>query len=152
MGLAVRTLRGLRRFVVQGEGIPEIPGSPHSHHRYILRRLDPTVSQFGQSESRCRLLWQSSQRGCSFKLNNDNVAELTMALSQLESLLLGRPCSSDACATTAACLLSISVHCAELRELEIHFNATNIVDDLENISDDPDSKNYARVRGVSSCF
>ena len=80
---------------------------------------------------------RGSQRGCTFKLNNDNVAELTMALSQLESLLLGRPCSSDACATTAACLLSISVHCAELRELEIHFNATNIVDDLENISDDP---------------
>ena len=47
---------------------------------------------------------------CTFKLNDGNVAELAMALSQLECLYLGRPCFENTCATTAACLLLISVH------------------------------------------
>jgi len=74
---------------------------------------------------------------CIFKLNDDNVTKLVMALPQLESLLLGRPCSDNTCATTVACLLQISVHCVKLRTLGIHFNTTNIADDLWNISYDP---------------
>ena len=74
---------------------------------------------------------------CNFKLNNDHVTELAMALTQLESLLLGYPCSENTCLTTVACLLPISVHCGKLEELMIHFNTTNIVDDLRNISEDP---------------
>lgn len=74
---------------------------------------------------------------CTFRLNNDDVTKLAMALPQLESLLLGYPCSQNTCATTVACLLPISVYCVKLRELEIHFNTTNIVDDLESISKDP---------------
>ena len=73
---------------------------------------------------------------CIFKLNNDHVTKLVMALPQLEFLLLGRPCSNNTCATTVACLLPISVHCVGLQELKIHFNATNIVDDFKNIPDD----------------
>ena len=74
---------------------------------------------------------------CGFELNNDNVAELTMALPQLECLVLGHPCSVNTCATTVACLLQISAYCIKLRRLEIHFNTENIIDDLKNISEDP---------------
>ena len=74
---------------------------------------------------------------CIFKLNNDNVTELAVALPQLELLVLGRPCSNNTCTTTVACLLSISVHCVKLRTLVIHFNTTNIVNDLKGISGDP---------------
>jgi len=78
-----------------------------------------------------------SRGECIFKLNNDNVTELAMALTQLESLLLGRPCSKNTCLTTVACLLQISVHCRKLEELDIHFNTTNIVNDFKNILEDP---------------
>ena len=73
---------------------------------------------------------------CAFKLDNDNVTNLAMALSQLVRLHLGFPCQENTCATTVACLLPISVYCVKLEILEIHFNTTNIVDDLKNISVD----------------
>ena len=73
---------------------------------------------------------------CIFRLNNDNVTEIVVALSQLESLVLGRPCFENTCATTVACLLPISVHCIKLEKLEIHFNTTNIVDDIKGMSED----------------
>jgi len=73
---------------------------------------------------------------CAFGLNNDNVTNLAMALSQLERLHLGFPCQENTCATTVACLLPISVYCIKLEILEIHFNTTNIVSDLKNISVD----------------
>jgi len=74
---------------------------------------------------------------CTFKLSNENVTELAIALPQLEYLLLGYVCHKNTCATTIACLLPLSVHCAKLRSLEIHFNTTNILDDLKIISGDP---------------
>ena len=74
---------------------------------------------------------------CIFKLNNDNVTELAMALIQPEYLYLGNPCSKNTCLTTVACLLPISNHCSKLKELGIHFNTTNIVDDFRNILEDP---------------
>ena len=85
---------------------------------------------------------------CIFKLNNDNVTELSMALTQLESLLLGRTCPQNTCLTTVTCLLPISVHCNKLRKLEIHFNTTNIVDDFKNILEDPRSQ---RLRSLQRC-
>jgi len=74
---------------------------------------------------------------CIFKLDDDNVTELATALPRLRSLLLGHPCDNNTCSTTVACLLQISVRCLGLQSLEIHFNTTNIVDDLKNISEDP---------------
>ena len=74
---------------------------------------------------------------CTFGLNDDNVTELAVALPQLETLFLGSPCADNTCATTVACLLPISVHCLKLRELQIHFNTTNIVDDFKDISKNP---------------
>jgi len=85
---------------------------------------------------------------CIFKLNNDNVAELAMALPRLKSLLLGYPCDKNTCATTVACLLPISVHCARLQSLEIHLNTTNIVEDLKNISEDPQ---FQELRSLQKC-
>ena len=74
------------------------------------------------------------QGQCAFRLNNDNVTNLAIALSQLERLHLGFPCQENTCVTTVACLLPISVYCARLEILDIHFNTTNIVNDLKNIS------------------
>ena len=76
---------------------------------------------------------------CIFRLDNDNVTELAMAMPQLESLFLGYPCFRNTCTTTIACLLPISVYCVKLQKLSIHFNTANIVDDLKNISEDPRS-------------
>jgi len=89
------------------------------------------------------------ERGqCIFKLNDDNVTELAMALTQLESLVLARPCPKNTCLTTVACLLPISVHCSKLEELEIHFNTTNIVDDFRNILEDP---RFQQLRSLPKC-
>ena len=51
-------------------------------------------------ESSCHDEYDNGQ--CIFKLNNDNVTDLTMALTQLESLLLGHPCFENTCLTTIA--------------------------------------------------
>ena len=85
---------------------------------------------------------------CTFRLNNDDVTKLVMALPQLGDLLLGFPCAENTCATTAACLLSISVYCVKLGALEVHFNTTNIVNDLKNISMDP---RYRKLRSLPRC-
>ena len=85
---------------------------------------------------------------CISKLNDTNVAELAMSLSQLEHLHLGHPCFENTCATTVACLLLISVHCVKLQSLEIHFNTTNIIDDLKNISEDP---RFQELRSLPKC-
>ena len=88
------------------------------------------------------------QDQCNFKLNNGDVTELAMSLPQLENLLLGYACPENTCATTAACLLPISVYCVGLDELEIHFNTTNIVDDLKNIPMDP---RFLELRSLPRC-
>jgi len=85
---------------------------------------------------------------CDFKLNNDDVTELAMALPRLNSLFLGYPCDKNTCATTVACLLLISVHCIRLQSLEIHFNTTNIDSDLKNISEDPQ---FQELRSLQKC-
>ena len=85
---------------------------------------------------------------CTFKLNNDDVVGLSMTLSQLESLVLGHPCSRNVCITTVACLLPISVHCPRLRKLEIHFNTTNVIEDFKNISEDP---RFQELRLLPKC-
>ena len=85
---------------------------------------------------------------CNFKLDNDNVAELAVSLSRLISLRLGHACSKNTCATTVACLLPLSVYCPKLKQLEIHFNTTNIADDLKNASADP---RLQKLRSLPRC-
>jgi len=74
---------------------------------------------------------------CTFKLHDDDVTQLVTVLPRLKHIAFGRPCPENSCSTTVACLLSISVHCVELRSLGIHFNTTNIIDDFRNISEGP---------------
>ena len=85
---------------------------------------------------------------CTFKLNNNDVTVFAMALPRLEYFLLEPGCFQNTCATTVACLLPISVHCLKLQQLEIHFNTTNIVDDLRTISEDP---KYQELRSLPRC-
>ena len=80
--------------------------------------------------------WVSGDQ-CGFQANNNDVTGLAAALPQLTVLTLGHPCSSNTCATTVACLLPISVHCAKLEKLEVHFNTTNITADFESAFQDP---------------
>ena len=85
---------------------------------------------------------------CAFKLNNGDVAEFAAALPRLEMFRLGNPCPENTCLTTVACLFPISAQCAKLRQLSIHFNTTNIVDDFQNISVDPQ---FQQLRSLSRC-
>ena len=85
---------------------------------------------------------------CVFKLNGDNVTELAVSLTQLESLRLGRARFKNTCLTTVACFLPISVHYSKLGKPEIHFNTTNIVDDLRNILEDP---RFQQLRSLPRC-
>jgi len=80
---------------------------------------------------------EHGQGQCNFKLNDRDVVELAMALSQLQHLLLGHPCFENTCTTTIACLLQISVHCVKLGVLGVHFNTANIVNDAKNVLEDP---------------
>jgi len=84
---------------------------------------------------------------CIVKLSDDDITELAMALPQLEYLLLGDPCENT-CATTAACLLPISVYCLKLKQLEIHFNTANIADDLEGALKGP---RFQALRALPRC-
>jgi len=90
--------------------------------------------------------WRVDQ--CIFELDNDSVAGLAMALTQLESLVLGNPCSKNTCLTTVVCLLPISVHCSKLEKLEIHFNTTNVVNDFKNILENP---RFQQLRSLPKC-
>jgi len=85
---------------------------------------------------------------CTFELNDDDIARLTMALPRLTFLRLGHPCSKNTCATTIACLLSISVHCLELKSLWIHFNTRDIVEDFKSVSTDP---RFEQLRSLPRC-
>ena len=125
---------------IQDEGIPGIPGHRNFSNPTIDASFASTIQIFRNLVSLCVQVdcHDEGDHGlCVFKLNNDDVNKLAMALPQLEWLLLGDPCGENTCATTIACLLLLSVHCVELQWLKIHFNTTNIADDLRDISADP---------------
>ena len=85
---------------------------------------------------------------CIFELDNDDVTEFAMVLTQLETLFLGHACFENTCLATVACLLPISIHCSKLELLEIHFNTTDIVDDFKNIYEDPQLQ---QLRSLPRC-
>ena len=62
-----------------------------------------------------------SDGGSAISSCNDHFTDLATTLPRLESLLLGRACFQNTCATTVVCLLPISVHCVKLDRIEIHF-------------------------------
>ena len=75
---------------------------------------------------------------CPFSLTIRDVVQLSAALPRLELLDLGLQCSANASHTTVFCLLALSVYCQYLRVVWIHFNTTNLVDDIQFLSEDPD--------------
>jgi len=72
---------------------------------------------------------------CGFRLTDGDVEDLAVALPSLAFLGLGGACSYNSCQTTVSSLLSISIHCLELRFLEIHFNTRTIVSDIQRLLD-----------------
>ena len=76
-------------------------------------------------------------RGCAFRLTDDNIVEIATALPNLEVAILGLVCSANSCQTTVASLISFYTCCRDLERLEIHFNTTNLRNDLESVSADP---------------
>ena len=128
--------QSLESLTVEGIPSPIIDGSFVSPVRVFRNLVRLSMEIFCHDEE--------SGDQCMFKLEDDDIAKLATALSQLESLTLGCACFENACATTVVCLLPISVHCVKLQNLEVHFNTTNIIDDLKNVLEDP------RFQGLSS--
>jgi hypothetical protein len=79
----------------------------------------------------------SSGGGCAFGLADDDVAEIATALPNLADATFGDVCATNSCRTTVCSLLFLSTRCKNLGFLEIHFNTTNLRDDLESISENP---------------
>ena len=77
---------------------------------------------------------------CSFDLTDDDVTAIAKALPRLQKLLLGYPCSFNTCPTTFKSLFTLSTGCVGLTELLVHFNTTNIVEDVKSLleTEDPD--------------
>ena len=72
---------------------------------------------------------------CIFRLTNDDIQNLVIALPRLKILRLGKPCPSNTCNTTIDSLVSISVKCLSLTALEIHFNTRELVSDVLRLLD-----------------
>jgi hypothetical protein len=79
----------------------------------------------------------SGMGGCTFGLTDDDVAEIATALPNLADATFGDVCAANSCQTTVSSLLFFSTRCKNLEYLEIHFNTTNICDDLKSISENP---------------
>ena len=76
---------------------------------------------------------QCMQRGagCASRFSDQDVEHLALALPKLEVLKLGEaPCSDNTCPTTILSLLFLSIHCASLRLLSVHFRTTNMAMDV----------------------
>ena len=87
--------------------------------------------------------WSSA--GCTFSLANQDVVQLSAALPLLELLELGHQCPYNTCHTTISCFLALSVHCKGLYKLGIHLNATNLIDNIRSLSEDP---NFRDLRSL----
>ena len=84
-------------------------------------------------------------RSCISRLVDQDVERLAIALPKLEALSLGEwPCSANTCPTTIRSLLSFSVHCTNLRYLNVHFRTENLRADIL------DMLGYAYSQGLHS--
>ena len=75
---------------------------------------------------------------CSFDLTDDDLSALTKALPRLQKLLLGHPCWLNTCQTTFRGLNTLSTNCVGLTELVVHFNTTDIVEDVKSLLEGED--------------
>ena len=83
-----------------------------------------------QNLSSLRLGGGCSSNVCAFRLTDEDVSQFATQLPRLRRLSLGFVCALNTCTTTANSLLTLSVHCKELRELRIHFNTRNFARDV----------------------
>ena len=86
------------------------------------------------------LMLRSSCRGtggCTFGLTDGDIARFATALPNLRSVSFGQVCPANSCRTTVSSLLLFSTHSKNLKHLEIHFNTTNLRDDLESMARNP---------------
>ena len=136
---SVSTTRGATPLHMVKESLRSLSAA-HSHDTSIDASFSSTVQVF-RNLTRLNVgpycCFHNGMNRCTFKLNDGNVTELVTALPQLRHITLGRPCPENTCATTVACLLLISIHCTELQGLTIHFNTTNIINDLKYLSEEP---------------
>ena len=69
--------------------------------------------------------------GCASGFSDEDVECLAIALPKLEVLRLGEaPCGANTCPTTILSLFFLSIHCANLKLLSIHFRTTNMATDV----------------------
>ena len=76
---------------------------------------------------------QCMQRGagCASRFSDQDVEHLALALPKLEVLVLGEtPCGANTCPTTILSLLFLSIHCASLKLLSVHFRTTHMAMDV----------------------
>ena len=78
-----------------------------------------------------------SSGGCAFDLTDNDIAETATASPNLEFITLGIVCPTKSCRTTVSSFLFLSIRCQNLEYLEIHFNTTNLPDDLESMPENP---------------
>ena len=82
---------------------------------------------------------------CPSKFTDQDVERLAIALPKLKTLTLGEwPCNSDTCPTTIRSLLSLSIHCTQLKYLNIHFRMVTLRADVL------DMLGYAYSQGLHS--
>ena len=120
--------------------------------RYISCPLDTTIdSTFLSSILKFRNLvalrlgtYFYRVGGCAFHLTDDNMEKLAASLHRLKSLQLKQPCGSNSRNTTVASLISISIHCPDLTDLETHFNTLTIVGDIQRLIDGGYGRNSAK--------
>lgn len=87
---------------------------------------------------------------CAFSLTDKDVVQLSAALPRLVMLKFGSPCCKNTCRTTVSCFLALSVHCVDLVVSTIHFNTTNLVNDIQTLSENPDFRDLHSLPTRSS--
>jgi len=88
---------------------------------------------------------------CTFRITDDDVKDLVVAMPHLDELRLGQPCGMNTCNTTVASLVSTSVHCPDLKNLETHFNTRGIVGDMQRLLDGGTERDKAKCKLRSLC-
>ena len=73
----------------------------------------------------------SSRGGCAFGLTDDDIAEVATALHNLVNAVFGSVCAANSCRTTLSSFLFLSTRCKNLEFLEVHFNTTNLRDNIQ---------------------
>ena len=79
---------------------------------------------------------------CTFDLTDDDIAGVATALPNLVNATFGDVCAANSCQTTVHSLLFLSTRCKGLDFLLIHFNTTNLCDDLKSIPGNPRLRDF----------